>query len=348
MARALRIQHKGAWYHVMNRGIDRGRLFRNDRDRQHLLELLGVLAERYGVEVHAYVLMDNHYHLALRIPEGNLSRGMQWLNVSYSIWYNRHHRRVGPLFQGRFRSVPVEDGRWLCHLSQYLHLNPVRVKGHGLAWRQRTEEGLGLKEASSMKEAAERLTVLRAYRWSSYRAYAGYQVAPDWLRMDEILGRAGGNSQTVRQRHYRKEVEGYLRGGYKDALAMRLRHAIAVGADGFANKVKQGLGIVPREWSGKRELRGRKTFAEVVQAVEQVKGEKWERFVGRYGDWGRDLALAVARECTGLTLAELGEAAGGMDYAAVSEAVRRVAFRRRQSEQPLAQVFQRANKLLNI
>ena len=234
MARALRIQHKGAWYHVMNRGIDRGRLFRNDRDRQHLLELLGVLSERYGVEVHAYVL----------------------------------------------------------------------------------------KEASSMQEAAERLTVLRAYRWSSYRAYAGYQAAPDWLRMDEILGRAGGNSQTVRQRHYRKEVEGYLRGGYKDALAMRLRNAIAVGADGFANKVKQGLGIVPREWSGKRELRGRKTFAEVVQAV--------------------------ARECTGLTLAELGEAAGGMDYAAVSEAVRRVAFRRRPSEQPLAQVFQRVNKLLNI
>jgi len=85
-------------------------IFRDVRDRVHFVELLGGMSARYGLEVHAYVLMDNHYHLIIRVTDGNLSRGMQWLNVSYSIWHNRRHDRVGPLFQGRFKNVPVEGG----------------------------------------------------------------------------------------------------------------------------------------------------------------------------------------------------------------------------------------------
>ena len=93
---------------MVNRGIDRAEIYRDDRDRQHFFGLLEGIGERYGMEVHGYVLMGNHYHLILRVPEGNLSQGMQWLNVSYSLWYNRRHRRIGPLFQGRYKSVVVE------------------------------------------------------------------------------------------------------------------------------------------------------------------------------------------------------------------------------------------------
>jgi REP element-mobilizing transposase RayT len=157
MARPLRIQHQGGWYHVVNRGINRGVIYADDRDREHFIKLLEAVRSRHGMEVHGFVLMENHYHLIVRLPEGNLSRGMQWLNVSYSIWYNRRHGRVGPLFQGRYKSVPVEGGGWLYQLSQYVHLNPVRVRWLGLDKRGRRLEGLGLKGAVSAAEAQERL-----------------------------------------------------------------------------------------------------------------------------------------------------------------------------------------------
>lgn len=347
MARPLRIQHKRGWYHVVNRGINRGEIYRDDRDREHFVQLLEVVSERYGLEVHGYVLMENHYHLLLRVPEGNLSKGMQWLNVSYSIWFNRRHGRVGPLFQGRYKSVPVEGGGWLYQLSQYVHLNPVRVRWLGLDKRGRRLEGLGLKGAASPAEAAERLAVLREHRWSSYRFYAGYGQVPKWLKRDTILERAGGKSDAERQAHYRKDLEGYVRGGYEEGWAARIRNGMAVGTDEFIRRVKQGIPSINREWSGKRELRRRHTFGEVVRAVERVKGEAWREFSGRYGDWGRDVVLVVARECAGMTLKELGEVAGGLDYGAVSEAVRRMGIRRKQ-DRAIKTVFNRVVEILNI
>src|SRR5262245_7521982 len=104
MARPLRIERPGGRYHVTARGNERRAIYRDDRDRLRFLELLGEARERYGVRVHAYVLMDNHFHLLVETPEANLSRAMQWLNVSYSVWFNRRRDRSGHLFQGRFHS----------------------------------------------------------------------------------------------------------------------------------------------------------------------------------------------------------------------------------------------------
>jgi REP element-mobilizing transposase RayT len=98
---------------VTARGNERRAIYRNDHDRPHFLELLGSMAERYGVQVHAYVLMDNHFHLLLQTPEANLSRAMQWLNVSRGVWFNRRPSRVGHLFQGRFKALIIEqDADW--------------------------------------------------------------------------------------------------------------------------------------------------------------------------------------------------------------------------------------------
>jgi len=106
MARPLRVNFKNGWYHVTARGINRQRIYCDERNRRHFLE-------RHGVQVHAYVLMDNHYHLLVRTPQANLSAALQWLNVAYSIWWNRRHDRVGPVFQGRFKAVVVEPGQWV-------------------------------------------------------------------------------------------------------------------------------------------------------------------------------------------------------------------------------------------
>ena len=95
MARPLRMQYAGAWYHVTSRGQERQAIFRDDQDRAHFFELLEVIAERYQVRIHAYVLMTNHYHLSMETPEANLSRAMQWLNVSYGVWFNRWHGELG-------------------------------------------------------------------------------------------------------------------------------------------------------------------------------------------------------------------------------------------------------------
>lgn len=328
MARALRLQHAGGWYHVVNRGINRAAIFCDQGDGEHFLALLSQISQRYVIEVHGYVLMGNHYHLILHVPEGNLSRGLQWLNVSYSIWFNRRHGRVGPLFQGRFKSVPVAGGGWLYRLSQYVHLNPVRVKWLGLDKHGRRLEGLGLKQAASATEAASRLKVLREHAWSSYRAYAGYSCGADWLHQEKILGRAGGG-WAERRKRYRSELERYVSGGYAENWAERLRSNLAVGAEEFLRAVKCGANPVGREWPAKRALRGLRSFAEVVKAVETVKQEKWTAFVNRHGDWGRDVALWAARACTGQTYRELGAAVGGLDYAAVGEAVRRMESQRK-------------------
>jgi putative transposase len=96
MARPVRCEFPGGWYHVTARGNERKDIFRSDRDREHFLEVLAELEGRFGLEVHAYVLMGNHYHLLLRMRgERGLSAGMHFLGVSYSVWFNRRHRRSG-------------------------------------------------------------------------------------------------------------------------------------------------------------------------------------------------------------------------------------------------------------
>ena len=109
MARPLRIERSGGRYHVTARGNERKHIFQVEAGRFHFLELLGELGERFGTRVHAYALMDNHYHLLLETPEANLSRAMHWLNAGYCVWFNRRYRRRGHLLQGRFGAFLVED-----------------------------------------------------------------------------------------------------------------------------------------------------------------------------------------------------------------------------------------------
>ena len=127
MARPLRLNIADGWYHVFHRGTERCRIFADDRDRAHFLELLAEMHARYRIRIHGYVLMDSHYHDLLQTPDANLSEAMQWLHTSYAAWFNTRHQRVGPLWQGRFGAVPVENSAWAYELSLYIHLNPVKA-----------------------------------------------------------------------------------------------------------------------------------------------------------------------------------------------------------------------------
>ena len=330
MARQLRHHYAGGWYHITTRGMGRREIFTDDRDREHFVELLAGVVERYGVILHAYVLMENHYHLLIETPDGNASRALHWLNVSYAAWFNAKHGRCGPLFQARFKSIPVDGGgSWALTCSVYIHLNPVRVKALGLGKEDRTREKAGfLPKKLTNVQVASRLAKLRGHVWSSYPAYAGYVPRPKWLTCETVWKRAGAEGKEPKA-EYRRYLEDYLRQGQEEGAGARLTAAVAIGSAAFIERLRKKI---PKRAGGETNARAWRSllpFAEVVKAVEAVKGEPWETFVDRKGDWGRDLALYVGRMRCGLTLGELGGKAGGMGVQAVSKAVARIKVRMR-------------------
>jgi len=172
MSRPLRIVYEGAWYHVMNRGASRRTIFHSDTYRQLFLALLGEITQTFGVEVHAYCLMDNHYHLLLHTPHANLSAAMRHLQGLYTQRHNRMEQTDGPFFRGWFKAILVDADHYLAHLSRYIHLNPVTAK---------------ITET------------VQAYPWSSYPAYLRQMPAPAWLYQDTVLGQFG--RRNPRQRY---------------------------------------------------------------------------------------------------------------------------------------------------
>jgi REP element-mobilizing transposase RayT len=122
--------------------------------------------DRYGWEMFSFVIMPNHFHVFLRTPQPNLSRGMQYLASGYANWYAKRHRRPGHLLQGRFNSQLVEDETYFWSVSRYIHLNPVRGK-------------------SSL------VSHPREWRWSSYPGYGSRRARFDWIRPERGLARPG-------------------------------------------------------------------------------------------------------------------------------------------------------------
>ncbi len=331
MARPLRVDVAGGWYHVTARGNERKAVFRDERDRRRFLELLGQLVERFGLRLHAFVLLDNHYHLLVETPRANLSAAMQWLGGGYAVGFNRRHGRAGHLFQGRFKAVLLEESEAV-EVSRYVHLNPVRVRALGLDKAAQVRAAAGGSEPVARSVVAERLMRLRQWRWSSYKAYAGLAERPDWLTIERVLELGGGRTRADRQRAYRQFVEEPIREGHVASPWERLEAGVLLGGAEFVRRWRKRARGQAREQPQLRQLQRRVEFAAVVAVVERLKGEKWEVFRDRHGDWGRDLALYVARRHCGLALRRLAEAVGGVDYSSVSKAVDRFAQQMQQSK----------------
>jgi REP element-mobilizing transposase RayT len=323
MARALRIEAVGCWYHITARGNNRQPIFRQVQDRRRFLELLGDMVERYRFVVHAFVLMDNHYHLLVQTQEANLSRAMQWLGVSYTVWFNRRYHRVGHLFQGRFHAVALEEAV-AAEVSRYVHLNPVRLRALGLDKAAQQRASAGLTAVPAAKLVRERLQRLRQWRWSSYRAYVGWERPAGWLTRAPILAMIGGPKQERGQwgRHYREYVEQAVRDGLPESPWQRLEAQVLLGSAEFVARMRSLARGDEKEQPSLRRLRVRPGFDQVVAAVEARRGERWEQWRDRYGDWGRDAVLHLGRKHCGLTLRELGAAAGGLDYRSVGTAMK--------------------------
>jgi REP element-mobilizing transposase RayT len=159
MVRPLRLHVPGAIYHVISRGNGRQRIFLTDRDRRTFLTRLAAAARRFALRCHAYCLMPNHFHLIVRVNELPLPRAMQQLNSAYAQWFNWRHRRVGHVFQGRYKALLIENGEYFRRVLRYVARNPVR--------------------AGLVRHPAD-------WRWSSYRMTAGLQAPDAWLALDEV------------------------------------------------------------------------------------------------------------------------------------------------------------------
>ncbi|OGD09664.1 MAG: hypothetical protein A2Y86_08565 [Candidatus Aminicenantes bacterium RBG_13_62_12] len=176
MARQLRIEYPGAFYHITSRGNQKQAIYLTDRDRAAFLDIVGEAHDKFSAMIHAYCLMINHFHLMLETPLGNLSRIMHFINTSYTIYFNKKHSRVGHLFQGRFKAILVEADAYALELSRYIHLNPVRAKI---------------------------VSVPEHFPWSSYREYMDTTLKLDttWLKKDLVLGHFGRNPMEARIRY---------------------------------------------------------------------------------------------------------------------------------------------------
>jgi len=336
----------------MHRGIERRTIFETRRDHEHFLELLGEVNERYRFMIHAYCLCGNHYHSIIETPDGNLSQGMQWLGLTYSSGFNARRDRSGPLFQGRFRSVPVEGAAWAYELSLYIHLNPVRTFAFGLDKHRNRAESRGLGSAPTPEQMSARLRELRSYPWSSYRAYAGYTRGPKWLQRHEILQRASRKS-AERVNRYRTDVRQRLQRGVDPTRLEQFRDVVAIGSAQFIDEVKRWAGEGERETERRGRLRSRVSFEEIVRVVEGARGQKRTDWLGRHGDWGKWLVLRLGRRYTGMTLADLGHEIGvmngtgrDMDYAAVSAGLRW--FDRTGKTRSVRAIEKHACRLLNL
>jgi len=160
MARPLRLEFEGALYHVLARGDARQAIFVDDVDRAAFVANLGRVTGRFDWRVWAWCLMGNHYHLLVETMRPTLSRGMREVNGVYTQAFNRRHRRVGHVLQGRYKAILVDKDSYLLELSRYVVLNPVR--------------------AGLVASAGD-------WAWSSYRAVMGKEPAPDWLAVDDTL-----------------------------------------------------------------------------------------------------------------------------------------------------------------
>ena len=210
MARPLRIEFPGAFYHVTSRGNAQQDIFLDDEDRQRFLSVLGQVVSRFHLRLHAYCLMDNHYHLVLETPQGNLSSALRQLNGVYTQAFNRRHGQVGPVLQGRFKAILVDRDRYLLELCRYVVLNPVRAK---------------------MNRKAD------TYRWSSYRASAGLAPVPPYLTIDWVLAQFG-KQRAAAQRRYRAFV---AQGIGQASPWAQLRGQVLLGSKAFVERMKPGL-----------------------------------------------------------------------------------------------------------
>lgn len=298
MARQLRIYFEGAWYHVMNRGINRQNIFFSNKQKYKFLKLLGEIKKIYGIEIHAYCLMSNHYHLIIHTPRANISDAMKYLNANYAKFVNFDMKRDGPLFKGRFKAIVISAYDYLIRLSRYIHLNP---------------------------REANLVVSLSTYKWSSYPSYIGKAMTPEWLSTLEIINRFGELDFFV---SYKKFVESDLIIDIPD-YNQNSNLLPVLGSNEFRQMIDWYVKnrSLSAEIVGADRILVPPKISEIVRVVSQhfnldekhicdpSRGTK---------NCARRITIYICRDLGGYSLPEIAKVMGGISYKGVSNAICRI------------------------
>ena len=298
MSRPLRIEYPGAWYHVMNRGRRSESIFSDKKDYQMFIDLLIESCEMWRINVAAYCLMTNHYHILLQTPEGNISRCMRHINSLYTQKYNRYHKLDGQLFRGRYKSILVSDDSYLLQLVRYIHKNPVR--------------------AGMVKDFAK-------YEWSSHKGYLSYTKKWEWLHKDYIF-----SMLTSKKRGRLKPYTNFMQQDDSDEIKrfFSLKNLPSIfGPAGFISQIKEQYYFKKRN----REVPDCKNLAPdpeiIISAVcEQYDVSFNDLLSTRRGVFNepRNIAVYLTRHLRGDPLNKIGDLFDIKAYSTVSSIVRRV------------------------
>ena len=312
MARPLRINFSGAFYHVTSRGNERKNVFKSKRDREKFFEYLESATQRYDAVIHAFCLMDNHYHLLIETPSGNLPQIMRHINGAYTTYFNVKRARSGHLFQGRYKAIVVEIDEYAKELSRYIHLNPVRAK---------------------MVNTPEE------YEWSSYQFYIGVQKPPEWLYRAFILGYFGGKV-SIAQKGYSNFVSAMVNEKYDSPLDEVVSSTL-LGSPGFITFIKDKF------LSGKKPDKNLPDLKELVEKTSMHDiFDEVESVFGKEPALGRNVKMFLSQRYAGEKLKDIGTHFG-IGESGVSQASRRVDDKIR-SDKKLRRKIRKIEKKLDV
>ena len=304
MARPLRIQYPGAVYHITCRGNDRKNIFRDNLDRKKMLGILVHSLMVYKVKLFSYILMDNHFHLLVETPLGNLSEFMRQFNITYTGYYNRRHKHIGHLYQGRYKSILVDKEAYLAVLSRYIHLNPVKVKG------------------TLKLPIEERIKKLKGYQWSSLHGYININKRLSYIDYGMVLGEYGGDTEMARKK-------------YKDLLYIELSKDVdikdkiigqsIIGRAEFIEGVREKFIDKDniREIPAVKEIHRYRSEEEIISAIKKETGKGLNELRQDKGIY-RQITMDLLYRHGGMKGEEIGKIFG-VGYTSVSQERRRLA-----------------------
>ena len=293
---------------MTSRGNARQTLFFTDKDRERFLLQLEDNALTYGIELYAWVLMRNHFHLVLRTPRGNLSRFMQRLNSSYSLYFRYKRRKTGHVLDGRYKARLIEDDEYLSAVTLYVHRNPVQTK------------------AQEKRPPNERIAYIESYPWSSYPVYAGKRKCPAWMSED-VPNRYGATGSQARRR-YRATLYAGIRKDDEPLRAIMAASPYAIGSESFLEKIHEDLSrrrtgsvkdadlMLPKDSTALSEI------DRVVCAFFGVHSDVLKSHGSRAGT-AKTVAVELAARHSGHPFRVIGEHYGGMTGQAVAMTRRR-------------------------
>lgn len=323
MARPLRVEYPGAVYHVINRGNAGENIFRSNRDREKFLEYIEKAAERFLLNIHAYCLMNNHFHILLETQRSNLSRALHWFSVSYAGYYNRRYHRIGHLFHGRFKSILVDADEYLKQLSRYIHLNPVR--------------------AGLVNQPID-------YPWSSYPIYAGKITTSKWVETEWLLSQFG-RTRKIAIKNYKNFVENVDAKSLKNP-AEDIVGGFILGSLGFVNWVKDNFlsqRSEDKEIPQLRQLKPKISKETVIEYVCREFGCDLDIILrkGQKRNLARDTSIYLARELTSESGISLGEYFGNISNAAITNRVKYLSQKCEKDKQLMRKIQNLKQKIMN-